>query len=225
MAMETGQALVSKRSTQVLYEINIAKQNMVASVFKLGELLLEARDHEYHKDWGFAQFKDWIDSSDLDMGWRQAYYLMNIMEQAKEMGYTHEDLAKIKLSKLKEIFSLKDPEQIKQLMSKGADMSLEEVREAVKPERDYTYMNLRLSKAQKEIIMEAIERARQINGSVITDNGDVVDITEGRALELICGDFLSGVKEEFRHLTDELAVAVEGESGATEQDKATTKSL
>jgi len=214
-----GTKLANKRSTEVLYEIQHLKTTMQESVFTLGELLLEARDGEYHKDWGYNQFKDWIeDASGLDMGWRQAYYLMNIMERAKKLGYTHEDLGRVKMSKLKEIFTVEDDTRVKELMAGGETMSLEQVKAAVKPDRKYSFLNLRQTKEDKETTLEAIEVIRRLHGSVLNEHGDIVDISEGRAVALMAAEILSYAEKELKQRLDEIKggeVPVEGSDGIT----------
>jgi len=220
---ETAIEKSENRAVAVLNEIEVIKKNVVENVFRLGELLSEIRNSAIYQYWGFDNFGKWVEKSGLDMSERQAFYLIRIIENAKTLGIDSNNLKKVKLSKLKEIFTLdpaKDAKEIEFLIEKGKTESLDAIREQVQAiqngpgEDTYTYLNLKISKkAKQEIIDPAIEIARREYGSTVNlETGDPVDISLGRAIELICADYKADPNHQEQPVIDvEVQIPVEGE--------------
>lgn len=193
------------RASEVLDLMKQAKQNAIKGFFDLGELLSEARRGDYHLQLGYTNFGEFVESQDwLDMKERQAYSVIKIVDNARQLGIGRYELEATKISKLKEIFSLDSRTQgdnIKQLVADSSSMSLEEIQERVseykaKDGREpVTHLNLTITRSQKEVIMEAINKARMVYGNTITDTGELVDISDGRAIELVCGSYLASADE------------------------------
>jgi hypothetical protein len=191
----------SSRAHEVREQINQLKSNMLENMLDLGELLAESRDNDYPAHWGFSTFEDWLLNSDLEMGKRTAYYLMKIVDTSRALGIPREELKKSKISKLKEIFVLDaktHAAEIKQLVADSSTQSLDEVRERVGTIREkhghepLTWRNFRVTASQAEIIDQAVERARNEYGHTIDgDTGELLDISDSKALEIICADFIA----------------------------------
>lgn len=188
---------------------------MVGNMLYLGDLLSEAKQENYAHQWGFNNFDEWLKSSGLEVGRSTAYYLIKIVNKSRELGIPREQLLKSKISHLKEIFSLpiERGEEIKQLVSNSPEMSLGEVSEAVANVRveqgleRMVWRNFRVTEdAAREIIDPAIERCKSEHGSTVdSSTGEIVDISDGKALMLICADFLSApdlMHHEIEQLND-----------------------
>jgi hypothetical protein len=201
-----------KHIETVRQKIEEIRKNITGRFFDLGELLAEIRDGGYHLNWGFKNFGEWIDQSGLDMSERAAYYLIKIVETGKKLDIPREKLEQCKLSKLREIVSL-DPKkhkaQIKELVKacipdkNGEEMSLEDVRINVQKLKagnekidTFVYMTIKVTSSCKESIEEAIELCRAEHGDTIDSEGNPVEISIGKAIELICADYLAGDHSE-----------------------------
>jgi len=200
-----------KHIETVRQKIEEIRKNITDRFFDLGELLAEIRDGGYHLNWGFKNFGEWIDQSGLDMSERAAYYLIKIVETGKKLNIPREKLEQCKLSKLREIVSL-DPKkhkaQIKELVKacipdkNGEEMSLEDVRINVQKLKagnekidTFVYMTIKVTSSCKESIEEAIELCRAEHGDTVDSEGNPIEISIGKAIELICADYLAGNHE------------------------------
>ncbi len=195
----------------VRQKIEELRRGITGRFFELGELLAEIKNGGYHLNWGFKNFGEWIDQSGLDMSERAAYYLIKIIEVGKQLNIPRETLEQCKLSKLREIVSL-DPKkhkaQIKELMNacvpdkNGEEMSLEDLRIQVQKIKagnekidTFVYMTIKVTSSCKETIEEAIELCRAEHGDTVDSEGNPIEISIGKAIELICADYLAGNHE------------------------------
>jgi hypothetical protein len=190
------------RHEVVLQRIQEIKNDLVDRSLELGRLLIEARDGSYHEKWGFARFGDWVEeASGLDMGERQAYYLMQIVERSAAIGITDGQLRRVKLSKLKEIFALKEaePELIKELVSKAETATLEQIKQDVQMVKvanggePFLYVSYRIPLSVKELGQRAFEHLRQLYGTRPNEQGENIDIPDWKCLELC---FAAGLTEQ-----------------------------
>jgi hypothetical protein len=206
------------RAEAVLTRIGQIKGDLVRRALELGALLLEAREHDYHVVWGFPRFGDWVEASDLDMSERQAYYLMQIVQRAQALNITQAQLERVKLTKLKEIFALKaaPDDVIKQLVENAETATLEEVKYQVQvvkqggEDNEFTFINLdlkgkRIPRLARDRIMEAFEDIRRRYGNTVNGEGEVCDITDWRALEMICEEYLNDPNRHEQVLEAEFA--------------------
>jgi hypothetical protein len=189
-------------------QIDSALRNLLSSsednLFDMCDLLFEANDNHYHNEFGFLKFGDWIDASGFDISARQAAYLVNVGGMSLHFNVDRPTLKLIKISKLKEIFSLDKDEhsaEIRELLEKAPGMTYEEVKARVRgikggPEaEDMVFMTLRFPSSAKPVIDRAFEQVRVMNGDYIV-NGEVVELPNGLALERMAAEFLSGIQEE-----------------------------
>ncbi len=186
------------RASEVLEQINNIREGLVDGMFDLAELLSEARENNFNKQWGYARFGDWVENgSGLDMSERTAYYLINIVNSAKSLGIKREELLKAKMSKLKEIFTLDAKthgEEIKRLVSAAATSSLEQIRTMVQQAKvgvgiePMVFVTFKIPQSVRDnVIRPAFELVRKQYGSVVDPATQAVrDLSEGTCFEYIC---------------------------------------
>jgi hypothetical protein len=208
--------IVTQREVEVFNAVSKMRETLLEDLLFLGDLLSEARRDDHATKLGYTAFGDWLEATGIDMSERQAYYLVRIVDNAKELGIPREQLMQSKISKLKEIFML-DPssqgDKIKQLVADSSSQALDEVREKVRQtrveagEEPLTWRNFKVTQSQAEIIDEAIERAKREYGHTIdAQTQELVDISPGKAIEMICADYLGNpdpVLERIEAIPDE----------------------
>jgi hypothetical protein len=193
---------LAARATIVLAEILKIRDGLFTKMFDLADLLTEAHHSGLHHHWGYSRFEDWVEEgSGLDISARTAFYLINIVEKAKELGIPRESYVGVKISKLKAIFSLdskKHSEAIKLLLATADHQSLEDIQTEVwriKTDgqgEEYAYITIRIPKSVKEDIVDlAFEEVRRIYGEIEDkETGELKEATPGKCLELICVEFI-----------------------------------
>jgi hypothetical protein len=191
-----------------IYEI---KDDLVSKSLELGHLLKEARDNQYHVEWGCSQFGQWVENaSGLDMSERSAYYLIRIVERSEELGIGDDQLRRVKLSKLKEIFALKaaEPELIKELVTKAETATLEEIRhdcQLVKiadGAEPYLYWACKIPQSVREDLDKSFEKVRRIYGDKFTEDGSIQDIPDWMCLKYIFIEWLNTPVAEDSEVVD-----------------------
>lgn len=188
------QDALQARANQVREHLKTIQSNVEDGFFDLCELLLEAQAGNYHNVYGFQKFGDWIDAaSGLDLCARSAYYLIRMAKTWKQFGFTRAQIKAVKITSLKEIFSLNPEEHealIRELIEEAPGMSVEQVKErvrAAKGQSEVLFMTLRLEKSIKPVIDKAFELAKQNYGSeMLGDGKEAKDITDSHCMELIC---------------------------------------
>ena len=189
-----------ERAKEVVRRLESIRDITKSNFFELCDLLLEAHENSYHLIWGYGSFKDWIEACNLDIKWRAAYNYLAVAQRSRELGVGRDELAKLPITTLTEIFSLKPAdhaEDMRQLIGEAEDLTTDEVKQRVKQkklkagEEMYTHLNLKIPVTVKEIVDEAFELARRLHGSVVDEFGNVVDISDGKCLEYIAASFLA----------------------------------
>jgi hypothetical protein len=190
------------RAGEVLARIIAIRDGLFDKMFDLAELLKESKDGAFHLHWGFSRFEDWVEKgSGLDISARTAFYLINIVEKARELGISRDKYTGVKISKLKAIFSLdakKHGEEIRLLLETADSKSLEEIQSEVwKIKTDgkgeeFAYITIKVPKSVKEDVVDlAFEEVRRIYGDIVDEEtGEVKEATPGKCLELICVEFI-----------------------------------
>lgn len=194
------------RSSKVKKEINKLIKVTNSSTFDIAELLHEAKTKNYFREWGFENFTGYVKS--LEMKAVKCYYLVSIVVNMKAAALTREEYEPVGIAKLRAISRL-DPEGefngtpmpmvIRELTLKAPQMSAEEVQVEVETimgkvgDESMVWLNIHLKKLSREnIIKPALELAKKHIGSTSTnEEGIAQDATDGRALELICANFLA----------------------------------
>ncbi len=199
---------------------NITKQTK-NNFFTICDLLLEADEGDYFQYFGCKNFTEWVEQSEFDFSWRQAYYYLSVAKKTRELGLSKDQLAEIPISKLKEILSLEPAEHektIRALLEEADSLSVEEVKDKVKGikkksgEEVWVHYNFKITEETKETLEEAFELARKINGSTVDETtGEVKDISNSRCLEFIAASFLQDVNnypEKYKRDDPELEVLI-----------------
>lgn len=191
-----------ERALEVQERIEGLRHNLLEGMFDLAELLAETRRNEYYRVWGYTNFGQWVEEgSGLDMSERTAFYLINIIEGAKELGIPREQLLVARISKLKDIFSLdrkKHGDKIRALVEKAGDCDLNDIREEVHRIKSgdealepYVFITLKIPKSVKEHTVDsAFEIVRRQNGNVQNEQGEVIELSDGKCLEYVCQAYL-----------------------------------
>jgi hypothetical protein len=207
-------ASLSSRAEVVREEITGLKTNLMESSLKLGRLLKEARDNQFHLIWGYPQWGAWVeDASGLDMSERQSFYLISVVERSAALGIPDTDLHKVKMSKLKAIFSLPkdtDPDLVRSMVKDAEEATLKTVRDAVGIIKNvqYVFKTIKLEREVAENVWDpAMERARREYGNTIDYQGDLADITDSKCIEMIFADFNAGPSEEDKYDEEEIIEA------------------
>ena len=204
-----GEADVS-RATFVRRRITNLCKAANQSTFDLAELFFESKKQQYFAQWGFESFSAYGKqiSKDYQYKWTKIYYLTRIMENMEAAGLTRPEFENIGLVKLRAISRLKPDAEfngtpvkllIRELTLKAGQMSDEEVQFEVDKilglteDESMSWLNIKVKKMAKDnTIMPALALAKKHIGSVGQDEeGQAIDASDGRCLELICANFLT----------------------------------
>jgi hypothetical protein len=210
LALLTTSSPLELRATAVLTQILAIKSTLMKRSLELGRLLKEARDNDYHMQWGFARFGDWVEQeSGLDMSARSAYYLIVVVERTAQLAVPDEELEQIKLSKLKVICSLKDGEmtddEVRALIHDAKTKTLKKITEKVNEAKqlEWEHRSYKFDKtAYEEVVLPAINKVIRIHGDTLSEEGGTLDISDSKAIELICAEYNAGPESEFDDIPD-----------------------
>lgn len=189
-----------QRASEVRARLHDVRTSLDDNFFTLCELLREAHKNAYHHIWGHSNFENWIESSDLDISPRQAYYYIGIAGKAEKLGLSRADIAAVKISKLKEIFTL-DPaehsEQMKELVAAASSSKLQAVSDRVKEIRTKSgrpnagFYTAKFSTEIRETQERAYSLARVNYGDIVTPEGITKKASDTQCQELICVAYLN----------------------------------
>lgn len=210
LALLTTSSPVLNRADVVLEQILSIKSTLMKRYLELGRLLREARDNDYAPQWGFVRFGDWVEQgSGLDISARSAYDLIKLIEQSERLSLSDESLERVKISKLKAIFTLKDGEmtddEIRALVTTAETSSLKSITAEVNRAKqvEWEHRNYKFDKSgYKNNIAPAIERAKREHGDTLNDEGENAEISDSKAIEYICADYNAGPESEFDDIPD-----------------------
>jgi len=198
---EAGRATIVKRAINKLVEATNT------STFDLAELLFEAKAKLYFTGWGFESFSKYARS--LALKYTKSYYLVRIVENMKAAGLERKQYEPVGLTKLRMISRLKPETEfqgtpvsllIRELTLKAEGMSPEEVQYEVDTimglteDESMVWWNVKMKKlARENVVRPAIEKAKKHIGTLPSEDDPTqhVDAKDGRALELICANFLA----------------------------------
>ncbi len=209
--MEPTQVIVGEveagRATTVRRQINklIAQAN--SSTFDLAELLYESKTKMYFLGWGFDSYPQYAKS--LEVKYTKSFYLVRIVENMVAAGLSRAEYEPVGLGKLRIISRLKPDTEykgtpvsllIRELTLKAGQMSLEEVQVEVDTimgmtaDESMVWWNVKLKKlARENVVVPAVARMKKFIGTQPSeeDEGQQAEVSDGRALEMICANFLA----------------------------------
>lgn len=198
------------RATQVRRTINKLISTSNSSTFDLAELLFEAKSKNFYSGWGFESFSKYVKSLEFKVA--KSYYLVRIVENMKAAALERAQYEPVGLAKLRIISRLKPDTEyngtpvsmlIRELTLKATDMSLEDVQFEVDTilglteDESMVWLNIRCKKsAREDVIKPALALAKKHLGTkpaegVEGEEGQQKDESDGRALEMICANFLA----------------------------------
>lgn len=209
--MEPTQAIVGEveagRATQVRRQINKLISQANSSTFDLAELLYEAKTKLYFTGWGFESFSAYAKS--LEVKYSKSYYLVRIVENMIAAGLERPQFEPVGLAKLRLIAKLKPDTEfkgtpvsllIRELTLKAPELSLEEVQIEVDTimglvaDESMVWWNVRMKKlARENVVIPAVACMKKFIGTQPSEEGEgqQAEVSDGRALELICANFLA----------------------------------
>jgi hypothetical protein len=196
------------------YVASMDKSDIDEVISRLGVALREAEDTGYYVlgamlhavyyrqlylELEFDQFEAYCKDR-LGFGLRKAFYLMAIWEKfEKELQIPRSDYKDIEWSKLKEIVSIVNSENVYQWLAKARTSTTEELRYLVRKElaepgeeveRTIAF-SIYLFPGEKEVVIRAFDTARKM-----LPHYDDKEPRQGQLFEMICADFLAGAEME-----------------------------
>lgn len=201
--------LIPGESKKVRKELEGLIKNLNKNTFDVGRLLHTIKSNGYYD--GYTTFQEYIKT--LDIKPRKAQYLRRIAEVMEFCGIAPEMYEPVGIGKLREITSLDyqgdwtDPEGtthliaafILDMVNKGQDMTLEEIKAHVRvlrgltPDEEIVGRHFYFSRLVAEQVVDpAIDLARkQIGSTHKDDEGVSQDASDGACLEIVSVSFLN----------------------------------
>jgi hypothetical protein len=171
-----------------------------------GCLLREYQSGGYFKEDGHKSFNDaieaWKAQGLIDYGARQARHLIAIVDMVDALSITPGEINKLGISKLREIASLKDPQQQLAMLGGADQKSFADIQAEAKQLRDKAAgrdtdpldpVTLLMSVTQKQFYKDAIERGRKLSGLTEDKVPDVAIL-----IDVILADWMSGASDADR---------------------------
>jgi hypothetical protein len=217
------------RASRIKKEVSKLIKGVSASSFDLADLLYEIKSNNFHVGYGFTSFSQYLKSlSEQGMKYSKAYYLYRITENGASAGLKREEYEPVGLTKLRLISRLKPAGEfngvplvmiIRDLTLKSLTMTPEEVAFEVDTilgltdDESMVWVNLKVKKSSREdVIKPAIALAKKHcpESQLVNNDGDVTEMSDGAAVELICANFLADPNfntEEVEQTNESLSVA------------------
>lgn len=199
--------VVAGEAAKVQNKITDLVNNLNSSTFDLAELLHIFKVKQLYTKQGFNTLGEFFKEVGLKSS--KAHYLIRIIDTMLICNIDRSDYEKIGIAKLRVITRL-DPllhyqgkaavDIISNLVEVAKDVDANVLEEAVSKclgeteEDTMVWLNLKINKSAREnVVKPALEKARMHVGTVATDeDGKGKDASDGRCVELICADYLSG---------------------------------
>jgi hypothetical protein len=168
-----------------------------------GMLLREYMSGGYYKEDNFKSFNDAIESWKtqglIDYGARQARHFIDITNMVESLNIGAEEVNRLGISKLREIASLKDPQQQLAMLGGADQKSFADIQAEAKQLRDKASgregdpldpITLLMSVTQKQFYKDCIERGRKLSGLTEDKVPDVAIL-----VDVILADWISGAAD------------------------------
>jgi len=205
-----GEASKTRKQVEKLIQAHILDQ------FDIGDLLWKIKKNGWYTSWGYNTFIEYARTTGLKES--KVRYLPQISEVMEAVGFTRDQYQGVGIAKLRAIVSLKPDDiyinpvtkdetpvadYIKLLTQKAIDdgdaFKLDEIKKHVRTlkgmvgSNDFSFLGISAQRSVLEsVIRPALERAKMLIGSVGKDSdGNSLDASDSRALELICAEFLA----------------------------------
>lgn len=158
----------------------------------LGEMLREVQEALAYRALGFTNSQHYVRQR-LEISPRWAMYLINLVRKIEAFDIDHQRVSRLEISKCMEIFRLDHPERVAELIEEAlaARLSLRDVRQRVQLVLGLRPVNS--GEVVRRVWSFTLDQWRVIDLAIryVRRSGPVSDTY---ALELICADFLAGVR-------------------------------
>ena len=210
------------RSAKIKREVNRLIKGVSEVTFDLADLLYEIKSKNFSAEWGFTSFSQYLKSLiEQGMKYSKSYYLYRIKENCVSAGLKPEEYEPVGVTKLRIISRLKPAGEyngvpmvmiIRELTLKAATMSAEEIQfevdtiEGKTEDESLVWMNFKVKKMGREnVIKPAIALCKKNcpESQVVDEDGNVTEMSDGAALEMLCADYLADPNWNPTEITDE----------------------
>ena len=202
---------VAGEAAKARKEVEKVIKSANSSMFDLAELLYQVKKNNYYN--GYTTFSEYLSS--LKFKRRRLDYLVKMAETMDAVGISREQYEPLGLSKLRAITSFKDineswinPDTKQEIpfksfiigfVEKGLQMTLSEIQQHVRTlkgevgDESFVIIHVKIKQgALDKVVRPALELMKmKLGSSGKDDEGKSYDASDGRALEMICADFLS----------------------------------
>lgn len=191
------------RGVQIKQKLLQLGQQAADLILTSGCLLREYQSGGYFKEDGHKSFNDaieaWKTQGLIDYGARQARHLIAIVDMVDALNITPGEINKLGISKLREIASLKDPQQQLAMLGTADQKSFADIQAEAKQLRDKASgregdpldpITLLMSATQKQFYKDCIERGRKLSGLTEDKVPDVAIL-----VDVILADWISGAAD------------------------------
>jgi hypothetical protein len=200
----TTEVLPVERASQIktkLIELGRQASNLILTN---GLLLREYQSAGFYKEDGYKTFDEAIeamkDAGQLDYGARQARHFVAIINMCDSLNINEAEVNKLGISRLREIASIKDPQQQLALLGSADGKSVADLQREAKAIRDKAAgregdpldpVTLLMTATQKQFYKDCIAAGRKMNGG--KDPEAVPDVAI--LIDVILADWHSGLPE------------------------------
>ncbi len=176
-------------------QLDTEKKNFVKNFYAIAALIAEVFNNKCYEYWGYGSFKEFI-SENLDIQISVAYKMVTMINNKKLLNITDEELLDIKPTKLLEVMSLKDPEEVKTLLLEAKTASTDIIKEKVRKAKglgENVWRKYSLSIEAAEVLDAALDRIKvEYGDSFDPSNNEVKEISNSRAIEMLAANYLAG---------------------------------
>lgn len=198
--VEAGQA------AKIRKQVNNLIKTITTSTFDVMDLLHEVKTKKFYSP-KYETFMDYAKTLDLKVA--KIYYLVRIKETMNVAGIARATYEPVGVSKLRSIAAIDvvDSENkvdddavamVQTLIQTSAMKSADEIKTVVDEyngnvgDDAFEWLNLKIKKAQKDVIRQALALVKMQLGSVGKDaDGVAKDVSDGAALEKMAMDYLA----------------------------------
>ncbi len=198
------------RAAKIKKEVNRLIKGVSSSSFDLADLLYEIKSKNFHNEWGYTSFSQYLKSLvEHGMKYSKAYYLYRVTENGVSAGLKREEYEPVGLTKLRLISRLKPagefngvpmPLIIRELTLKAVNMTPEEVQFEVDTimgqteDESMVWMNFKMKKLARENVVKpaiALIKKHCPESQLVDEDGNVTEMSDGAALEMMAANMLS----------------------------------
>ena len=197
------------RAAKIKKEVNRLIKGVSSSSFDLADLLYEIKSKNFHNEWGYTSFSQYLKSLvEHGMKYSKAYYLYRVTENGVSAGLKREEYEPVGLTKLRLISRLKPagefngvpmPLIIRELTLKAVNMTPEEVQFEVDTimgqteDESMVWMNFKMKKLARENVVKpaiALIKKHCPESQLVDEDGNVTEMSDGAALEMMAANLL-----------------------------------